>query len=184
MGCVAWIANDQGIESNVYIDDMFSVDVDDDIDFYEPYGGLYPTAQVKTLRLWDEINLPHESDKQLWGRSLTVIGFEVDPNAMTFTMPEDKLRVELLAGVREFCRVMGRRHQLHTFMSLAGWLNWAFNVYPLLKPALSRVYGKIEGKENPHTGISVSQGIINDLNWFSRHVENSSGIHLLEARDW
>jgi hypothetical protein len=63
MGCVAWIANDRDIDSNVYIDDTFSVDIDDDIDFYEPYGGLYPTAQVKTLCLWDEISLPHESDK-------------------------------------------------------------------------------------------------------------------------
>jgi hypothetical protein len=183
MGCVAWIANDREIASNVYIDDTFSVDIDDVIDFYEPYGQLYPTAQVKTLRLWDEIGLPHEEEKQIWGRRLTVIGFEVDPNVMTFTMSEDK-RVELLAGVREFCRIRGRRHLLHTFQQLAGWVNWSLNVYPLLKPALSHVYEKMEGKDNPHAGISVNQGIIDDLDWFSHHVNNSSGVHLLEALDW
>jgi hypothetical protein len=186
MGLVAWIAINRGIESNVYIDDTFAVELADDIDFYEPYEDFFPAAQVKTLCLWDEIGLNHEQPKQVWGHVLTVIGFEVDPNAMTFTMPGSK-RVELLAGVQEFCSVPrrgARRLPLRSFQRLAGWINWSLNVYPLLKPALSHVYEKMEGKTNANAGISVSSGVINDLAWFSRHVTNSTGVHLLEAVDW
>ncbi|KAJ7932255.1 hypothetical protein B0H13DRAFT_2307816 [Mycena leptocephala] len=89
MGLVAWIAINRGVESNVYIDDTISVELVDDIDFYEPY-----------------------------------------------------------------------------------------------KPALSHVYEKMEGKTNANAGISLSTGVINDLAWFSRHVTNSTGVHLLEAVDW
>jgi hypothetical protein len=173
-------------DQNVYIDDNFSVALADDIDYYEPYKDFFPAAQVKTLCLWDEIGLNHEEPKQVWGHALTVIGFEVDPNAMTFTMPESK-RVELLAGVQEFCSVPcrgARRLPLRSFRRLAGWINWSLNVYPLLKPALSHVYEKMEGKTNANAGISLSTGVINDLAWFSRHVTNSTGVHLLEAVDW
>jgi hypothetical protein len=40
----------------------------------------------------------------------------------------------------------GTRCTLREFQQLAGWVNWSFNVFPLLKPALSNVYAKISGK--------------------------------------
>ncbi|KAJ7121005.1 hypothetical protein C8R44DRAFT_623078 [Mycena epipterygia] len=185
MGLVGWIANNRGIDSNVYIDDTFSASLAHDISYYEPYKAFLPTPQTETLRLWDEITLNHEAPKQLWGALLTVIGFEVDPNAMTFTMPDSK-RAELLAAVEEFCHIPagGRRHPLRKFQQLAGWINWALNVYPLLKPALSHVYAKMEGKSASDAAIFVNRGVISDLTWFSRHVANSTGIHLLESLDW
>ncbi|KAJ7117924.1 hypothetical protein C8R43DRAFT_1091113 [Mycena crocata] len=185
MGLVAWIANDRAIESNVYIDDTFSADLADDMAYYESYGALFPTAQANTMLLWDEINLFHELPKQIWGERLTIIGFEVDPNAMTITMSDSK-RAELLAGVEEFCRIPpgGRRHTLNEYQQLAGWVNWSFNVFPLLKPGLSHVYEKMKGKAWLEGRMSVSRGIINDLTWFSRHVRNSTGIHLLDSLDW
>jgi hypothetical protein len=33
-----------------------------------------------------------------------ITGIEVDPNILTFTLPEPK-RAELIAGVEEFCRI-------------------------------------------------------------------------------
>jgi hypothetical protein len=185
MGLVTWIANDLGIDSKVYIDDTFGADLASDMEHYEPYNTLFPAPQTATLRLWDQINLPHEQPKQVWGTQLTVIGFEVDPNAMTFTMSDSK-RAELLAGVEEFFHVPpgGRRHPLKMFQRLAGWVNWALNVYPLLKPALSHVYEKMEGKSNSDAAIFVNRGVVNDLTWFCRHVRSSSGVHLLSSLDW
>ncbi|KAJ7439127.1 hypothetical protein FB451DRAFT_978768, partial [Mycena latifolia] len=168
-----------------YIDDTFSVDLATNFTRYPPYDDIFPAPQTATLLLWDEIGVLHERPKQLWGAQLTVIGFEVDPNAMTFTMPDDK-RAELLAAVQEFCRIPigGCRHPLRKFQQLGGWINWSFNVYPLLKPALSHVYEKTEGKTNADAGIFVNSGVIKDLTWFSRHVRNSTGVHLLESLDW
>ncbi|KAJ7461000.1 hypothetical protein B0H11DRAFT_1736334 [Mycena galericulata] len=185
MGLVAWIANDREIESNVYIDDTFSADLADDTAYYSPYKAILPSSQVRTLELWDEIGLPHELPKQIWGRQLTIIGFDVDPNAMTFTMSESK-RAELVAGVLEFCHVPrgGRRHKLRIFQQLAGWVNWALNVYFLLAPALSHVYEKMEGKANTEAAIFVNQGVVKDLTWFCHHVRNSTGVHLLESLAW
>ena len=35
------------------------------------------------------------------------------------------------------------KYLLRDFQHLAGWFNWALNVYPLLKPSLSNVYAKM-----------------------------------------
>ena len=52
------------------------------------YNRFLPTEQWKLVSLWDELGIPHENRKQERGAPLTIIGFEVDPNAMTVTMPE------------------------------------------------------------------------------------------------
>jgi hypothetical protein len=46
-------------------------------------------AQVRLLELWDEIGLPYEDKKQELGPILRIIGFDVDPNAMTVTIPHE-----------------------------------------------------------------------------------------------
>jgi len=80
-----------------------------------------------------------------------IIGFEIDPNAMTATLPLES-KEKLLHHVRSFCNTPkgGRRRSLKEFQALTGYLNWAFNVFPMLKPGLSNVYAKLTGKTNPH----------------------------------
>ena len=57
--------------------------------------------QTELLRLWDILGVPHDKPKQLFGRTLTIIGFEVDPNAMTITMPL-AARNDFVAALRDF----------------------------------------------------------------------------------
>jgi hypothetical protein len=73
---------------------------------------------------------------------------------------------------------------LKCFQQIAGWVNWSLNVFPLPKPALSNVYEKTSGKDNPHAGIFVNQAIICDLLWFLDHLSCSSGILLIETHVW
>ncbi|KAJ6504436.1 hypothetical protein DFH09DRAFT_1335320 [Mycena vulgaris] len=185
MALVAWITNRHKIRGKLYVDDTFSADLASDMRYYAPHRKFFPTPQTKTLWLWDEIKLDHELPKQLHGEELPIIGVEVDPNTMTFTLPESK-RAELLAGVEEFCRIPigGRRHPLSKFRQLAGWVNWALNVYPLLKLALSNVYAKMKGKKNSDATIFVNRAVLRDLAWFCEHVRNSTGVHLLESLEW
>ncbi|KIY44616.1 hypothetical protein FISHEDRAFT_21665, partial [Fistulina hepatica ATCC 64428] len=57
--------------------------------------------QVRLLHLWDELGVPHERKKQEWGHSLTIIGFVVNVDEMSITMP-DQSRRDLIAALRAF----------------------------------------------------------------------------------
>jgi hypothetical protein len=87
-----------------YVDDNWSWDFEDNMVFYGPYQKLMPGKQASLLSLWDELSIPHEERKQIWGTKLTVIGFEVDPNAMTVIMPAEA-RGDLVQAIRDFARV-------------------------------------------------------------------------------
>jgi hypothetical protein len=78
-----------------YVDDNFSFSCTGDLEFYEKYKVFWPSDQVKLLQLWDKIDLPHKENKQISGLGITIIGFKVDPNAMTVTMSKAK-RSELI----------------------------------------------------------------------------------------
>lgn len=76
------------------------------------------------------------------------------------------------------------RRTLREFQKLAGWINWSFNVLPLLKPALSNIYAKIGGKSEAHAKIFISKAVVRDLDWFTSHVRISDGVYLFESVDW
>jgi len=71
-----------------YVDDTFSWEFADNTLWYEPYHKFLPTKQACLLLLWDELCIPHEEAKQISDTSLMIIGLDVDPNAMTITMPD------------------------------------------------------------------------------------------------
>src|SRR6202522_662937 len=160
MGLVLWLAIFIKFLTDLfgYIDDNFSFDEEGNVLWYEPYKCYYPAKQAKLLMLWDEISLPHDKAKQEYGPVLRIIGFMVDPNLMRVSMDEED-RNRLLQHVTDFTATApgGTRRTLREFQQLAGWINWSFNVLPLLKPALSNVYAKIGGKHQSHAKIFVSK---------------------------
>ncbi|KAF8995140.1 hypothetical protein BDZ89DRAFT_1106147 [Hymenopellis radicata] len=167
MGLVVWIAICllNMVFLCCYVDDCYSVGLVDDMTWYDPYEQFYPTDQVRLLRLWDWLGIPHKAKKQVWGEVLVIIGFLVDPNAMTATLPDDS-KSDLIRHVHQFAHVARRRQTLHDFEQLTGWINWSLNVYPLLKPALSNIYAKMSGKERSHAPIYLNKAIVQDLAWF------------------
>jgi hypothetical protein len=187
MGLVIWLALFIKFITDLfgYIDDNFSFDEEGNVLWYEPYGCYYPAKQTKLLELWDEIDLPHEKSKQEYAPVLRIIGFMVDPNRMRVSMDEED-RTRLLERVSEFTAIApgGTRRTLREFQQLAGWINWSFNVFPLLKPALSNIYAKIGGKNQTHAKIFVSKAVVQDLTWFQSHVRLSNGVYLFEDVDW
>ncbi len=86
---VSWIAvNVCGIDHlGTYVDDSSGCNLAGDVLFYAPYGRDLPRHQVTLLNLWDVLGIPHKEKKQVSGAPLTVIGINVDPNAMTLTLP-------------------------------------------------------------------------------------------------
>ncbi|KAJ8591093.1 hypothetical protein M405DRAFT_689459, partial [Rhizopogon salebrosus TDB-379] len=184
MSLVAWIAIHRKLVEDLktYMDDSFSFELADNLLFYEPYQEFFPAKQTRLLMLWDEIGLPHERAKQLFGSPLTVIGFDVDPNTMEVSLPQEKKD----ALVAELCRfgVSHRRWSLRDFQRLAGWCEWAFNVFPLLKPGLSTVYAKMAGKVKARALVYVNNAVERELGWMATHIEESDGLLLYKSLDF
>jgi hypothetical protein len=104
-----------------YIDDHYSFAIKGNLTYYPPYNKLMPTNRVKLLQLWDEINLPHDEHKQIFGLIITCISFDVDPNAVTVTMSPNR-RLSLIRACEHFIKV-GVQRSLHNFQHLQGHIN-------------------------------------------------------------
>ncbi|KIL54272.1 hypothetical protein M378DRAFT_92882 [Amanita muscaria Koide BX008] len=169
----------------LYTDDAYSFDIADNMDLYEPYNRLMPRKQAQLLCLWDEVGVPHEDDKQVWGETSTIIGLMVDPNLMTVTLPKDKL-TDLLNAINDFAYPPdgSRRHSLRRFMQMAGWMNWALNVFPLLKPGLCQLFNKIKEKDKPNALVYLNDIVCFELSWFASHARNNGGIRIMESIAW
>ena len=164
MGLVLWIAIFVKLIPDLfgYIDNNFSFEEEGKVTWYAPHHCYYPSKQTKLLCLWDEIGLPHEKAKQEYAPVLRIVGFLVDPNLMHVSM-DDTDRIKLIQHINIFIATPpgGTRRTLWEFQQLAGWINWSFNVFPLLKPTLSNVYAKIGGKSDSHAKIFMSKAVMN-----------------------
>ena len=99
----------------------------------------------------------------LFNTVIPIIGIDVGPNAMTLTLAPQKCA---------------------DLQQMAGWVNWALNVFPLLHPCLNNFYNKMSGVHNPTRHTWVNNSVHDDLIWAAQHIENSSGVHLLQSTNW
>jgi len=184
MSLVSWIAKKKrNIELlGTYADDSFSPDYATNVTWYAPYHKFLLKNQVKLLELWDEINLPHKDTKQVYGSTLTIIGIEVDANALSMMMPANTLK-ELTLAIREFIGT-NCKFTLCEWQRLAGWINWSLNVFPLLRPALNNFYAKITGKCAPNKYIRINNAVWQDLLWAVQHLESNTGVRLIHHLYW
>jgi hypothetical protein len=183
MSLVIWIAVFiRFIQAFIYVDDSFSFAKLGDMSYYPKYRKMLPSDMVALLLLWDELGIPHEERKQVYGSPLPVIGFEVDPNLMKISLKEESKRV-LVQELRDFAKYK-RRRSLREFEHIAGSLNWALNVCPLLRPGLSAVYAKIRGKTNPKGLLWLNRAVVEELLWAAFLLARSNGVFLLQSVSW
>jgi hypothetical protein len=173
-GLVLWIAMAVYAIAHLfaYMDDFHSAQAASQMQFYKPYKCWFLQNQTRLLLLWDMLGIPHSEDKQVFGPELVVIGFLVDSHHMHVTVPDDA-RLALMAELRRWTRKSkhGVRRSLHDWQALAGYVNWVFNVFPLLKLALCNVYAKMEEKDKPHALIYVNDAVRCELTWLADHVK-------------
>ena len=183
-GLVLWIAGFVVFIHDLfaYVDDAFSYEFADRMTFYGPYNKYMPTKQSCLLTLFDDLGIPHEERKQVFGSPLTIIGFDVNPNSMTITMSPEA-RNDLIGTIHDFANTP-RRKSLKDFQHLAGWINWALNVFPLLRPGLSGVYEKMRRGSFPYQKLSLNNAIRSELRWLADHIDRSDGVHVLKSREW
>lgn len=192
MALVTWIAIYERQIINLigaYVDDSFGFDEEDDVSFYCPYSRFLPRSQALLLELWDELGIPHKEKKQVFGSPLTIIGFDVDPNTMTITLPieaKNKLIAELDLWIRS--PVPGSdndgKFKLREWQILAGWINWALNMYPPLRPSLNRIYPKMSGQCGPFTKVWVNNAVRFDLTWARDRLRALPGSRIMDCTRW
>jgi hypothetical protein len=101
-----------------------------DVLYYPQYKWYFPTKQTKLLLLWDELDILHKEEKQVYGPIGLFISFDINPNAMTMSISNQRKGI-LLVSVAEFAQA-DRWHTLKEFLSIAGNINWYLTVFPLL----------------------------------------------------
>jgi hypothetical protein len=187
--CTLYAAS-HGVENVLtYVDDNFSAEAADQLEFYAPFQAHLPTTQVQLLKLWSDLGIPFEKSKQQFGKVLTVIGFEVDTTSMIISMPL-QARSDLCDAILDFVQTdrmekrSSWRRKLKEFQQLAGWINWALNVYPHLRPALARLYQKMAENPNPNKRIRVNEPLVRDLLWIRQRIRQSSGVFLMDSIAW
>jgi len=109
--------------------------------FYGPYSKYMPTKQSCLLTLFNDLGIPHEEQKQVFGSPLMIISFDVNPNSMTITMSPEACN-NLIGTTRGFANTPHHK-SLKDFQCLASWINWALNIFSFLRPGLSGVYEKM-----------------------------------------
>jgi hypothetical protein len=179
---VAWIAkHERLIDDLIYVDDLFGVEEEGQNVWYEPYKQHLPRQQARLLELWDELGIPHKQAKKIHGGCLPILGIEVDVNKLTLLLTKEA-REQLEKELEEWSQ-QGIRRRVKEWQGVAGWLNWALNVYPLLRPALNSIYAKLKGKEQ-NMKIWTNNAIREDLEWAKEKVKESDGILLLKSLSW
>ena len=171
-----WIVKKKrGIElPGTYADDSFGPELTNNVTWYTPYCKFMPANQVKLLQLWDEINLPHKESKQIFRSLLTIIRFKVNADALSMTMPPDKLS-QLITAIHEFT-TSKHKFTLCEWQRLTGWINGSLNVFLLLRPALHNFYVKISRK-------SCTLPFPTDSRWTpdGLHLEKTSSYNFAES---
>lgn len=78
----------------------------------------------------------------------------------------------------------GMKCTLQDFQKLADWVNWSFNMYSLLKPALVLIYTKMAGKSKQLAQIYISHTLIQNLTWLEDYIKCSDSILLMKPINW
>jgi hypothetical protein len=178
----AWVARfERLIESLVYVDDSFGVEESGKMKFYAPYGQWFPAQQACLLELWDEIGFPHQLKKQIFGSILAVLGIEVDADLLTFSLPKES-KDRLSEGLSAWSG-QGVRKKVKEWLQIAGWMNWVFNVFPLLRPSLNGLYDKLRGKQQ-EARVWANTTIREDLQWAKARLDELSGVRLFKSMMW
>ncbi len=169
----------------LYTDDCFSFELASSEEYYAPYKKRLPTKQARLLKLWDELGIPHEERKQVSGETLEILGFLVDPNAMTITLPKKKLD-KLLSVIRHFCSPQSDRPTLHRLMQPAGFMAWSLSAFPMLKPGLRALHAAIgsNSQKKPDEEVDVDAAIKFELSWFAAHAAKLKGVHIIKSIAW
>lgn len=138
---------------------------------------------MQFLLLWESFSCPFKDRKQEHGEVLKIIGFWVDINTGSISLPPASIP-DIVAKIDHFLATPDRSPALHPWQCLAGRLNWMLNVLPWGHPALTEMYRKISGKSWSHCRIPINAAVIADLTWLKNIIPSAIGIYFTDVGLW
>jgi hypothetical protein len=163
-----------------YVDDNFGWEFEGNKKYYKPYKKHLPAKQTRLLELWDEIGIPHEEDKQLSGPSLPILGYEVDANAMTVKVPDEK-KARVIQSLRDYAHE-GKSYTIHELQSVAGSISAVLSLYPRLHSPLRVLFDEMAGKERPSTKLTVTKPVARSLSKLADYLEHAPPVPIREKK--
>jgi hypothetical protein len=166
---------------HVYMDDFFGWDLASNLIFFR--GRYRPRNQVQLLLLWDRLRVPYGDLKQDHGATLKIIGFWVDINLGTISLTPTAIS-DLADRITTFITQTDRKPPLRDWQQLTGHLNWAINVLPWGRPALTELYRKMNGKTHARAGIFLNVEVIESMKWFQHILSTAIGVRFIDNDCW
>jgi len=179
---VNWIATEKKKAPVLgYVDDVFGWEFEGNTEYYKPYKRHFPTKQARLLRLWDELGIPHDENKQLFGPSLPILGYEVDANAMTVKVPNEK-KDKVVQTLRDYARI-GKSYTLNELQSVAGSASAMLSLYPHLRPGLRVLFDEMAPQESsPGTERMVTKPVARSLSGLANYLEHAPPVPIREKK--
>ena len=119
----------------------------------------------------------------MYGDNLPIIGINVDPNVLSYSLLTIA-RARLITELETWISPKTTRFRLRRWQKLGGWLNWVFNVYPLLRPSLTSFYRKISGKTLSHQYVHINNDVHDDFTWALETLTHLQPVLLLHSLVW
>ena len=174
---VEWTVRHQGVENIYhYLDDFFLIGA--------PGTDQCARGLRILLAIFEQLSIPVAWEK-LEGpaKSLTILGIEVDSEAMVLRLPKEKLG-ELKLLVTEW---LGRKScSVKELQSLAGKLQHACKVVRPGRTFLRRVFDLLKGTPKKRQFVRLNAAFRSDIWWWHRFLESWNGVSMLpgaEARE-
>jgi hypothetical protein len=118
--------------SFLYVDDFFGADA---LKLRVPR--LFARAQADLLDIFQHLGIPYDLAKAPAGRAIKIIGLFVDLNTFSIGLSPSR-RDELLSAISAFAAA--DRATVQQLRQLAGWISWASQAMPQLRPFTFSVY--------------------------------------------
>jgi hypothetical protein len=163
-----------------YVDDNFSWEFAGNTKYYKPYKKHLPAKQTRLLKLWDELGIPHDEEKQLSGPSLPIIGYEVDANAMTVKVPDEK-KARVIQLIRNYAHE-GTPYTLKELQSVAGSTSAVLSLYPRLRSGLRGLFDEMAGKEGPSTKLTVTKPVARSLSNLADYLQHAQPVPIQQKK--
>jgi len=163
-----------------YVDDNFGWEFEGNTQYYKPYNKHLPAKQTRLLKLWDELGIPHDEEKQLSGPCLPIIGYEVDANAMTVKVPDEK-KARVVQLLRDYAHE-GTPYTLRELQSVAGSVSSALTLYPRLRPGLRGLFDEMAGKEGASTKLMITKPVARSLSKLADYLEHARPVSIREKK--
>ena len=105
---------------------------------------------------------------------MIILGYEVDANAMTVKVPDEK-KAKVIELIRNYAHE-GTSYTLRELQSIAGSTSSFISLYPHLRSGLRGLFDEMSGKEGSSTKLIVTESVARSLSKLADCLEHAQPV--------